>query len=370
MVNTTDVHGRVGWVSEPVTRGTASLVYSCISTIIICTWSALHLNVPGVKDSTMTIFLRKVKYFAIAFVAPEYAAWVAYTQYIHTQQISKLFKKHKKSIPWHDTLGYLIVMGGVHIRDQTGDTIILPPDQVQLCLQNEWIDFRKLSRKEVNDKSKANWFNKTIAFFQISWFLIQVIGRAATHLPITALELFTLAYVVCALSAYCFWWNKPVDLQVPIILPATSSFGVNKQTVARSSEWEDGILRGRLGALDAGYTPQSEYWVFLSFSIFTSLFGACHLLGWNAVFPTIVERLLWRIGSVACGGYPIAGFIVGRLLGRFQVANAIGEPIAFVLLMPYILVRLFLMAEVFVALRSVPPQVYATVRWSQYIPHI
>lgn len=41
--NDTIVHG---WVPEPQGRGTLSLLYSCLATILLCTWSVLHLQVP------------------------------------------------------------------------------------------------------------------------------------------------------------------------------------------------------------------------------------------------------------------------------------------------------------------------------------
>ena len=41
--NDTIVHG---WVEEPERRGTMSLIYSCLATVILCTWSVLHVDVP------------------------------------------------------------------------------------------------------------------------------------------------------------------------------------------------------------------------------------------------------------------------------------------------------------------------------------
>lgn len=41
--NETIVHG---WQPEPSGRGTWSIVWSCLTTILLCTWSALHLPVP------------------------------------------------------------------------------------------------------------------------------------------------------------------------------------------------------------------------------------------------------------------------------------------------------------------------------------
>ncbi|KAG7041283.1 Major facilitator superfamily domain general substrate transporter protein [Colletotrichum scovillei] len=34
----------VGWVAGPETRGTLTLVWSCVITIFACTWTVLHLN--------------------------------------------------------------------------------------------------------------------------------------------------------------------------------------------------------------------------------------------------------------------------------------------------------------------------------------
>ncbi|KAK0702546.1 hypothetical protein B0T21DRAFT_431893 [Apiosordaria backusii] len=49
--------------------------------------------------------------------------------------------------------------------------------------------------------------------------LVQVIGRAAKHLPISLLEINTCGHVACALVIYLLWWNKPLDILVPTLLP-------------------------------------------------------------------------------------------------------------------------------------------------------
>jgi len=53
--NTTSVsqpsQARVGWQAGPTQRGTLTIVWSCVATIITCTWSILHLNVPNRKTA-------------------------------------------------------------------------------------------------------------------------------------------------------------------------------------------------------------------------------------------------------------------------------------------------------------------------------
>ena len=70
--------GSVGWVNEPVTRGTMSLVYNSLSTMFICTWSAVHLNVPSDGDSQIIRKIRKVRWMILAVLAPEYVTTNAF----------------------------------------------------------------------------------------------------------------------------------------------------------------------------------------------------------------------------------------------------------------------------------------------------
>lgn len=66
------------------------------------------------------------------------------------------------------------------------------------------------------DKSKADFIAKMLATLQASWFLVQCIARWKEHLPMTLLELNTLAHAVCALLMYLLWTNKPYDVHEPI----------------------------------------------------------------------------------------------------------------------------------------------------------
>lgn len=68
--NTT--HNIVSWESGPNTRGTMSLVSSCVVTIFACTATVLHLNVPGYKDSTSQRMWRRIKWTAINILFPEF----------------------------------------------------------------------------------------------------------------------------------------------------------------------------------------------------------------------------------------------------------------------------------------------------------
>jgi hypothetical protein len=78
----------VSWVSDGDNkRSTISLLYNCLFTIFLCTWSAMHLNVPGEKESLLQTFRRKCKWMLIGVLAPEYVAAVAISEWHSARQL-------------------------------------------------------------------------------------------------------------------------------------------------------------------------------------------------------------------------------------------------------------------------------------------
>lgn len=52
-----------------------------------------------------------------------------------------------------------------------------------------------IARAEITDKSKANDLAKALVIIQACWMLVQVIGRLIAKLPVTLLEVNTIAHV-------------------------------------------------------------------------------------------------------------------------------------------------------------------------------
>jgi len=67
--------------------------------------------------------------------------------------------------------------------------------------------FFEIPLDAIRDKSKADNLGKMLVLFQVTWLIIQVIGRKVSGLPITLLEIHTLVHVVCALIMYLFWFE-------------------------------------------------------------------------------------------------------------------------------------------------------------------
>ena len=99
--DSTQVPAFVGYVSEPNVRGTTSLVVSCILTLILCVWSALHLNVPEQDSSRVFHIIQVIRWIITGVYAPELVVFTAWRQWASARllgkQISELAQTFKKN---------------------------------------------------------------------------------------------------------------------------------------------------------------------------------------------------------------------------------------------------------------------------------
>jgi hypothetical protein len=63
--------GTAGWVPEPSVRGTKSLLWSCFATMLICTWSAIHPNIPRDGESMWTTYRGRIVNMILTIIMPE-----------------------------------------------------------------------------------------------------------------------------------------------------------------------------------------------------------------------------------------------------------------------------------------------------------
>lgn len=73
----------------------------------------------------------------------------------------------------------------------------------------------KISKEDILDKSKSDNVSKLLSVLQALWMLAQIISRLHGKLPVTLLEVNTLAHIICAIIIYALWWNKPKLINEP-----------------------------------------------------------------------------------------------------------------------------------------------------------
>ena len=211
----------VQYIGDPNGRGTLSLMISCVLTLILCVWSALHLNVPSYSQTTPASFLTQFRWIITGVYAPELVVFTAWRQWSSARLLSSLVERlekagkqaldasNKGSIPpgtsppeWTMTHSFFASTGGFAFQNVDDEAQYLPNGCKRLTLTARGVAFLakcghlpNVSQAEIADKSKANNVAKAMVIIQASWMLLQVIGRLLAGLPVTLLEVNTIAHV-------------------------------------------------------------------------------------------------------------------------------------------------------------------------------
>ncbi|RMJ15938.1 hypothetical protein CDV36_004382 [Fusarium kuroshium] len=253
------------WVNSPNVRGTMDILQSCLLTLVACIYTALHLNVPE-KTAWYQILWSKTQWVALTLFAPEIVLYMAADQ---LQRAWALRRKLRDLQSRSDTVdkyfnfdlkyAFFVVMRGVHIDveeilslpDLDPDAYhhfanmpsprtvcISPRGLIHLAKQGHWL---YISRKRIDDKSKADYIQKALVLTQILWMVTQCITRYVNDLPLTLLEIHTVVHVICAVFLYACWFQKPLNVQEPEVANPSHFLGEISRMVQQQfySSWSN-----------------------------------------------------------------------------------------------------------------------------------
>ncbi|KAF7289159.1 hypothetical protein MIND_01377000 [Mycena indigotica] len=377
------------------------IVWGCLVTLSLCIWVSVHPNVPppcpgppkgnGLRylrwwlvDSNRQFFQR-LKLMSVALIAPELILGFAGRQ---LQMAHFLSHQHGVSL----THAFFIVMGG--FVDADGHPIVT---QQQLKIQDVIKEIHRVPKLDIQDKSKGDFFSKGIALCQGLWFITQCIARRAQHLPLTELEVVTLAFATINAMTWLLWLRKPLDVRSPITL----SVHTTPPNHVGSRPYPGHMTRvKRFAFLFANSYSQAEYdplsatsvptfwcttytdyntlpgWSESTITIFGqfacgTLFGGIHFAAWGAPFPSVVERWLWRSSTLALVILPVLFCVLMMIIGALDLPpQRIKYPTLAVIGGLYSISRGILLVLPLTTLRSLPSSAFADVNWSVYIPHL
>jgi len=270
------------FVSSPESRGTLDILWSSIFTIVACTWTILHLNVPEQRKKkdlghglwcdfkwTLKGVWTNLKWMLFTMIAPEFILGKAIGDLASAWECRELMRPFAKEdhVDWGLGHGFYANMGGfvgvdedkiVNKEDQEeeilADPIPLTACGIYLLRKTERVrasdkessepENKKRSTKleklpditnaELYDKSKGDIFVKAIAISQVFWVALQIIVRVRKGLEISQLELAVAAFAVCAIFTYLVLLSKPQGVRVP----------------SRPIVWEPGSVKGVIEASD------------------------------------------------------------------------------------------------------------------------
>ncbi|CAG7852734.1 SubName: Full=Uncharacterized protein {ECO:0000313/EMBL:CCA75833.1} [Serendipita indica DSM 11827] len=249
-------------------RSLPGIVWSCLTTIFLCIWVSLHLNVPEPVDTRSLNSFNKLKFeiryfirrnlipLVVTLMAPEWVLGVAIRQFVMAAHVAKEIGATRQQ-------GFFIIMGGFHlfkrtqgssfrqmrewgreeahplvedsvveegegrlghtpsgeatntIEEEVGEPVH-PLDEFDVCRLIKAGKLRLPHFAELKDKCKSDGLAKFLVILQTLWFITQCIARKANKLSLTELEVVTLGYTLLTLSMYVAWWDKPYGVTFPV----------------------------------------------------------------------------------------------------------------------------------------------------------
>jgi squalene monooxygenase len=301
------------------------------------------------------------------------------------------------------------------------DTPSFPPFPIKATslhylISRERLTMPTITKKNIWDRSKADLFAKHVAFVQTGWLLCNTIARGVQRLPITPIELFTVAFVVPTLGTQFFWARKPQNVEAPVILSvdweieellkAAGSLAMEPcvdtaMDFIKKPVWDGwmrrtsllhfgGLEKRPLARIPNDYSPPPPTGKEATFIWVISVAHAgIHCAGWHFEFPTSIELIMWRISSLtllvvmAIGGIvpvlstqPWFDFSFNLLwiwvrdarkktwVREWAFASLVNCAYA-----AYIAARLVIFAELFSVFRWLPREAYKDVNWSAFWTH-
>lgn len=394
------------FVSAPNVRGTLDILWTCLATIIACTYTVLHLNVPEQRDGRDMDrgwrgdlkWWRKgiwpsLKWTVATVLAPEYYATIAIGQFLEAREtLTKLRKLPDDRHPpygWTLTHAFFVQMGGFAMKmkqhpeisssssssssdeeERHGSLAFLSADQLRTSLlsSTHHVVVPSLpTETEIQDRSKSDLFARALVVLQIAFFCLNCLTRAIRHLPLTLLELGTLGFAACTILTYIILFKKPRSVAHPIVL-ADLNAGSHR-------DFDLGA-----GALDTERTHNNHVPVLerevcgvelnaIAMGGLAVLLGAIHVAGWDFAFPTAADRWAWRACAVA-STVAIPALLVG--VGALDATSLAGFWATWLLyagLGAYCVMRVVLIAEMVRCLFYLPAAAYTTT-WAANIPHV
>ncbi|KZP12340.1 hypothetical protein FIBSPDRAFT_836385 [Athelia psychrophila] len=420
-------------------RTLTNIVWSCLITIFACTWVSIHHNVVlGSKSGiNFAALWERVWVTALTLLVPEYTLAWAVRQWLMARIIAGQLniatysfrgkfereereevekkeesevevdeKKEESKVEVDEEKEESQVVGfwtkftrtAVSFCETHGGKPHRPVSREDLEVIIQTKTFELPNKQDIDARSKSDAFSKTVTILQALWFAMQCIARAIQHLPITNLEIATLAYTTMAIQMNLFWMNKPLNVNFPIRLErvAGSEFQRigNRSATAKVEEprrapirsfvkavvgtQDDEVHLSELRQVPTLYSGKpNEYLAQFANAIAMAvgaIFGAVHCTAWSFAFPSQAEKLLWRISAVITTAIPlfyvvfvilytVAAHHIKRLVDSVIILSAVALPF-------YLVARAVLLVLTFTTLRDLPPAAYESIHWMSFIPHV
>jgi len=278
------------------------------------------------------------------------------------------------------------------------------------------------------NQAVSSSLGKVLLIVQVAWFCTNCASRLFQHLPLSLLEVTTVAHGFCTLIAYIVWWSKPLNVAAPTILREREAQEVYALLKCSDDEYDKALeMAQNMAAGDPStlstahgsekivlaadalqhllptperpphssrfhsstrmmfpgfFAPGSGHSLaaLLSTGLFiisAILYGLVHVLAWGGRIPTPLERLLWQVSSwvVTCSGLTeilvisLTGWLGDNDTTTGKIANVFRVIMYLMIPFAHILASGFLIVESFRELAFLDSAAYQLLSWTNYWPH-
>jgi hypothetical protein len=109
-------------------------------------------------------------------------------------------------------------MGGFMLCIDDKPRATLTPNELLRFVNEGSVVMPDIAEEDIEDRSKGDVLSKGIAILQLIWFVLQLSARYFQNLPVSLLEIDTLAVATLTCIAYGLWWKKPKDVGRPYLV--------------------------------------------------------------------------------------------------------------------------------------------------------
>ncbi|KAL4964558.1 uncharacterized protein BDV14DRAFT_209303 [Aspergillus stella-maris] len=319
-----------GWQFNDNSRSSWDIVWTCLTTIFACSWTAL-------------ITAAKLWSFVFNFLTPEAIALNATEDLWHVRSLRDRCNAAQES------------------RNRKTHE------------PGSWLYSRTRPLVEVQDVNDGlDLYAPRMEYIRVT---VNIIGRARYGLSITPFEFMTLAYITMDAST-----SHPAEMVGGSIL----SVGKTLETAAVDTPKQ-------INRSWRGFSLRDETIVNTAAVFHGLIFCGVHVGAWTFAFPTSAERIAWRVFSLTALVMLVIYYILGQapLTARWLKTrgfplpayfDSIVDPLgaytwwetifALWIVLVYIIARFGMIALVLSSLRALPSDAYIAVDWLASIPHI
>jgi hypothetical protein len=129
--------------------------------------------------------------------------------------------------------------GGILLAPPDTEPFPIDSEQLAYLVESKYGKMPDLSLDEIRSLNKADGLARLVTLAQIAWFCLSCTARGSAGLGFS-LEVTTLAYILCTLHTFFFWYYKPLDPGIRQLVSA----GARIQDVCHAGGCAVGYLEG------------------------------------------------------------------------------------------------------------------------------